>query len=274
MSPTTRLQAGATWEFLDFLANSLLFLLMGLALRPIGAVTLARLGWGVWWPLMASIVAVTVARAVIVWAVAGVLRRVGQPLPRGWRTVLTWAGLRGAVALAAALSLPTSLPGRDLLLTLTFGLVLFTILAQGLTMRPLLERLGVGGEEGTQRDLELALGRLRTVEAAAREVVSLRRAHALDEHLARRLLERYVARRKELRERLDTVYHSSKALERQQEDAALRHLWRVQHEAARAAYVRGQLSRSALRELIAEIDAEMGRLNRVGPEARDADALR
>jgi CPA1 family monovalent cation:H+ antiporter len=274
MSPTTRLQAGATWEFLDFLANSLLFLLVGLALRPIGAVTLARLGGSVWWPLLASIVAVTVARAVIVWAVAGALRRAGQPLPRGWRTVLTWAGLRGAVALAAALSLPTSLPGRDLLLTLTFGLVLFTILAQGLTMRPLLERLGVGGEEGTQRDLELVLGRLRTVEAAAREVASLRHAHALDEHLARQLLERYTTQRQELQERLDTVHHSSEALTRQQEEAALWQLWRVQREAARAAYVRGQLSRGSLRELIAEIDAEMGHLDGVGGKARDADAMR
>jgi CPA1 family monovalent cation:H+ antiporter len=237
-------------------------------------VTLARLGWGVWWPLLVSIVAVTVARAVIVWAVAGVLRRAGQSLLRGWRTVLTWAGLRGAVALAAALSLPTSLPGRDVLLTLTFGIVLFTILAQGLTIRPLLERLGVGGEEGTQRDVELALGQLRTVEAATREVASLRRAHALDEHLARRLLARYAAQRKELQERLDTVYHSSEVLARQQEEAALRHLWRVQREAARAAYVRGQLSRGALRELIAEIDAEMGHLDGVGAKARDADAVR
>jgi hypothetical protein len=80
--------------------------------------------------------------------------------------------------------------------------------------------------------------------------------------------------RQELRERLDTVYHSSEALKRQQEEAVLRYLWRVQHEAARAAYVRGQLSRGALRELIAEIDDEMGRLDAVGREARDADAVR
>ena len=99
-------------------------------------------------------------------------------------------------------------------------------------------------------------------------------AHALDEHLARRLLTRYAARRQELQERLDTVYHSSAALERQQEEAALRHLWRVQHEAARAAYVRGQISRGALRELIAEIDEEMGHLDGVGGKARDADAMR
>jgi CPA1 family monovalent cation:H+ antiporter len=166
------------------------------------------------------------------------------------------------------------LPQRNLLLTLTFGIVLFTILAQGLTMRPLLERLGVGGEEGSQRDVDLILGRLRTIEAAGREVASLRRAHALDEHLARRLLERYVARRQELLERLDMVYHSSEALERQQEVEVLRHLWRVQREAARAGHVGGQLSRGALRELIAEIDEEMGHLDGVGGKARDVDAGR
>nr|MDQ2829922.1 cation:proton antiporter [Chloroflexota bacterium] len=94
MSPTTRLQAGATWEFLDFLANSLLFLLVGLALRPIGETTVARLGWGVWWPLLVAIVAVTVARALVVGAVGLALRRAAQPLPCGWRTVITWAGLR------------------------------------------------------------------------------------------------------------------------------------------------------------------------------------
>ena len=87
-----------------------------------------------------------------------------QTLPHSRRTVLTWAGLRGAVARAAALSLPLSLSGRDVLLTLTFGIVLFTILAQGLTIRSLLERLGVGGEDGTPRDVELALGRLHTID--------------------------------------------------------------------------------------------------------------
>jgi CPA1 family monovalent cation:H+ antiporter len=146
MSPTTRAQAHAIWEFLDFLANSLVFLLMGLALRPIGQVTLTRLGWGVWWPLLVAIVAVSVVRVAVVWAVGLLLARSGRSWPPGWRRVLSWSGLRGAVSFAAALSLPPRLPERDLLLTLTFGIVLFTILVQGGTLRPLLERLGLGAE--------------------------------------------------------------------------------------------------------------------------------
>lgn len=257
MSPTTRLQARATWEFLDFLANSLLFLLMGLALRQIGAVAVARLGLGVWWSLLVAILAVVVARVVVAWAVGIVLAHARHPLPRGWRRALSWAGLRGAVSFAAALSLPMSLPARDLLLALTFGVVLFTILVQGLTMRPLMERLSLTSEQGTHQDFELALGRLRTADAAAREVEMLRRANALDEHLADRLLQRYAARRQDLRTQLDATYHSSAELEQQQEAEVLHHLTQIQREVAQEAFARGQLSGGTLRALIAEIDREM-----------------
>jgi len=258
-------QARATWEFLDFLANSMLFLLMGLAVRPIGDVTVARLGLGIVWALLVAVLAVLVARVVVAWAVGAILAHVRQPLPRGWRRVLTWAGLRGAVSFAAALSLPAGLPERDLLLTLTFGVVLFTILVQGLTIRPLMERLGLAAQKGAHDGVELTLGRLRITEAAAREVQLLRRAHALDEDLARRLIERYTTRGRELRTQLDATSHSSAALVQQQKGAALRHLAQVQHEVARDAYARGQLSGDGLRALITDIDGEIAALD--GTEA-------
>ncbi len=73
--------------------------------------------------------------------------RLGRPLPLGWTSVIAWAGLRGAVSLAAALSLPANVADRDLMLTVTSALVLFTLLVQGLTMAPLLRRLGLAGSE-------------------------------------------------------------------------------------------------------------------------------
>jgi CPA1 family monovalent cation:H+ antiporter len=62
--------------------------------------------------------------------------------------VLFWGGLRGGVALAIALSLPASLPGHPLIVALTFGVVLFTILAQGITIEPLAQHLGLVGASG------------------------------------------------------------------------------------------------------------------------------
>jgi CPA1 family monovalent cation:H+ antiporter len=266
MSPTTRLQARATWEFLDFLANSLLFLLVGLALRPIGEATLAGLGTRALWPLVVAIVAMTVARAVVVWAVMTVQDRARRALPRRWRPVLTWAGLRGAVSLAAGLSLPATLAGRPLLLAMTFGTVLFTLLAQGLTIRPLMAHLGLGGDEASRFDFELAVGRLRAVEAAARELDALRRDDGVDEHLAQRLAHRYAEQRDQLRAALDTMYHSNVALSAQEELEVERRLLRVQRQAIRDAYARGLLSAAAERELASGLDRDLAQLDPVARE--------
>lgn len=261
MSPTTRLQAGATWEFLDFLANSLLFLLVGLELRFLGEPDLSHLGAGVLallWPLAAVIVAITVARALVAWVVARILAWRGNPFPRGWRTVLTWAGLRGAVALAAALSLPIGLPGRSLLLTLTFLVVLVTLLGQGFTIRPLVRRLGLAPkEEQGQVAIETAIGRLRGLDAAARELAALRRAAVIDEHLATGLASRLAEHRERARAELETAYASEPAALADRERDAVRHLLHVRREAVHEAAASGQISNGVLRELLSEIDHEL-----------------
>ncbi|GAC1508293.1 MAG: Na+/H+ antiporter [Chloroflexota bacterium] len=262
MSPTTRLQAGSTWEFLDFMANSLLFLLMGLALRPIGEATSFHLGTRVVWPLVVAIVAVTLTRVLVVWVVHVLLARIGQPLSRGWPAVLTWAGLRGAVSFAAALSLPADLPNRDLLLALTFGVVLFTLLVQGLTIRSVLDRCGIGSDEMSRHDLELALGRLRTIEAATHEIEALRRTDGIDQSLGDRLLAGYTERRQELRNQIEGFSHHGDTLDQEHEHELRRRLLRIQQEASRAELARGQISQSVFREIAAELDRELGQLER------------
>lgn len=261
MSPTTRLQAGATWGFLDFLANSMLFLLVGLELRFVGELDLGRLGTSLlalFWPLVATLLAITIARALTVWVVARILAWRGNPLPRGWRTVLTWAGLRGAVALAAALSLPINLPERSLLLTLTFLVVLVTLLGQGFTIRPLVRRLGLThtGGEG-QIAVETAVGRLRSLDAAAHELAALRRSAVIDEHLAERLAMRLAGRREQARAELEAAYANDPMARQDRERDAVQHLLHVRREAVREAAASGQISDGVLRDLLTEIDHEL-----------------
>ncbi|MGH7582558.1 MAG: cation:proton antiporter, partial [Gemmatimonadales bacterium] len=85
------------------------------------------------------------ARIVVVGSVAGALARSRHPVPRRWVGVLTWGGVRGALAMVLALSLSPDFPGREEVVTVTFGVVLLSILVQGVTMRPLLRRLGLIG---------------------------------------------------------------------------------------------------------------------------------
>ena len=261
MSPTTRLQAGATWEFLDFVANSLLFLLVGLELRFLGEPDFSHLGssmLALLWPLVAVFIAITVARALVVWLVARILAWRGNPFPAGWRIVLTWAGLRGAVALAAALSLPVGLPDRSLLLTLTFLVVLVTLLGQGLTIRPLVQRLGITRkEEQGQLVVEAAVGRLRGLDAAVHELAALRGAAVIDEHLAARLAARLAERREQARVELEDAYASEPTARMDRERDAIRHLLHVRREAVNEAAASGQISDGVLRELLSEIDHEL-----------------
>lgn len=124
------------WSFLAFIANAALFLLMGLNAAAAGLTTYPQLvAWG--------IAAALFGRAVTAYGLGLVLPRRILRLSWAERHVIFWGGLRGAVALAAALSLPVDFPYRQQLLAMTYGVVLFTVLAQGLTIGPLVRWLGL-----------------------------------------------------------------------------------------------------------------------------------
>jgi CPA1 family monovalent cation:H+ antiporter len=152
------------------------------------------------------------------------------------------------------------LPNRDLLLTMTLGIVLFTLVGQGLTMRPLLTWLGIVGKDTSRREIDLAVGRLQVTQAAAREVGALQETGALDPVVAERLIAGYAARREEIRQTLAAAYGGSEAWERREERAAARHLLQVQREAARAAAAQGQIAEKTLEVLLAEIDRDLARV--------------
>ena len=133
MSPTTRIVVFNFWEYAAFLANSAVFLFIGLT---IDLWVLAQ----AWRLILLAIAAVLVSRGVASYLASRYVARF--PLP--WSHVVFWGGPRGAIALALALSLPASLgEGREMLLALTFGVVLFTILGQSLTIDGLLRRLRI-----------------------------------------------------------------------------------------------------------------------------------
>ncbi len=131
------------WEFFAFLLTALVFLLIGLAIDLARLVdTLPSIAWGV--------VAILAGRALVIYVLFGPVSRLtvrlrgGDQVPLAWLHVLFWAGLRGAVAVAMALSLPVGFPERALLQQITFGIVLFTLLVQGTTAEWVIERVGAG----------------------------------------------------------------------------------------------------------------------------------
>jgi monovalent cation/hydrogen antiporter len=170
MASDTRLRGRAIWEFLVFVLNGLAFILIGLQLSTILA---ERPTSGLAQPLEVTlVVAATLILARLAWAfgATGLSRALqrSRHTPAAappWResVLVGWAGLRGVVSLAAALALPLSLPGRDLLLFITFGVILITLVGQGLTLPLLTRALRIGGDATTDREE----GHARTVAAEA-----------------------------------------------------------------------------------------------------------
>jgi len=125
------------WEFGAFVGNSLLFLLIGLKVH------LRQFG-GIWDDLLWAAAITLVARFIAVYGFALLLRWFGRPFLSRQALLVAWSGLRGALGIALALSLPGELVDGQLLLRLAAGVILFTLLAQGLTLEPLLRRLHRG----------------------------------------------------------------------------------------------------------------------------------
>ena len=123
------------WDFAAFVVNSIIFIMMGINAAHQDFSRLAV-------PILVAIAAVLAGRAVAVYPCSAIFSGTRLRVAGAQQHILFWGGLRGALALALVYSVPASLPYRDELLTVTFGVVAFSVFAQGLTIPALLRRLG------------------------------------------------------------------------------------------------------------------------------------
>jgi CPA1 family monovalent cation:H+ antiporter len=184
-SPESRMQGYGLWSTLTFLLNAALFILIGLQLNVIVDGLEGRPAGEVVGYAAAVCAAVIAARFVWTFATTIVLRtldrrpsQVARRVNWRYRTVASWAGMRGAVSLAAALALPLQtdaggpLPGRELIQFITFALILVTVVGQGLTLPWLIRRLRVV-EDGSEEEREELRARLVIARAALERVSEL-----------------------------------------------------------------------------------------------------
>lgn len=193
VTSATRLQAGAMWRMIDFLLNSLLFILLGLQLRSI----LNRLAGHSWTALTteAAVISLCVILARIVWVFPGTYlprllsrRRASDRLPPWQQTaVIAWTGIRGGTSLAAALAIPlltnrgAAFPQRDMLIFLTFAVILSTLVVQGLSLPALVGRLELKEDQGVEQE-ELN-ARLQASQAGLARLDEIARSETLPEEI-------------------------------------------------------------------------------------------
>ena len=243
MSPTTRIVVNNFWEYGAFLANSLIFLIIGLTAdleilldnwQAIGVAILATLG----------------VRAISIYGFSFL----GKEIPQKWRHVLCWGALRGAIVLALALSIPTNFPERERLIAMAFGVVLFTLLVQGFSMDALVKKMGLVKRTKSQIEYELRHARFISNRAAFEHLEKMSKEGLLSAYIWRHMQSVFQKREVFLLAALQEVLSSNPSVEIEELNVARQEALRVQRSAIGGLFRDGMISEDIHEELIGEVD--------------------
>ncbi len=248
MSPKTQIVVFNFWEFAAFLANSFAFLVIGLSidLRTLADNLL---------PIFIAIAAVLGARAVVVYGITAFVKT----LPKGWKTVIFWGGLRGAISLALALSLPASLGAeRVQLRAMAFGVVLFTLLVQGTSMQKLLHRFGViEGSTETKQAYERRHARAIAARAAYDHLRDLNKAGLISEHTWEHISPVLWQQVMTLTESVREVMHDAPDIYAEELDTSWRESLTVQRSVYTKLRTDGVINNEIFSQLVSEVDVKL-----------------
>ena len=250
MSARTRVAMRSFWEYVAFVINSLVFLLIGIEVH---VTNLAAS----WWAILLAIGAVILGRSVAVYAIGPASRLMGSVIPSRWLHVLVWGGLHGSVSMALALSLRRDIPHRTEILTMTFGVVAFSIVVQGLTVKPLLQWLKIVGAR--ENEYDLAKARSGAYVQSHRELDTLLRDHFISQRVHEKLVGELEARAKEVRLTIATMQEENKTIVDDEIRLARARMLAAEKSSIQRAANQGLISVHGAEKLLAEADQELDR---------------
>jgi monovalent cation/hydrogen antiporter len=260
-----RLQAYAFWELAIFLLNGLIFALVGLQLREIVEGLSVSNYSAAELLLFAAIISLTVALTRFLWVFATAygfrwpirLRAEQDESPREL-TIIAWTGMRGVISLAAALALPIAFPQRDLILILTFSVILATLVGQGLSLTALIRGLGL--EDDGSTDAEEIRGRIETAQAALARIEELIEENWVREDTAERVRGLYNYRRSRFEARFEG---DEDGLEQRSANYQrfMRELIQAQRKTLKSLRNEGSINDEAMHRIERDLDLEESRLD-------------
>jgi CPA1 family monovalent cation:H+ antiporter len=253
MTPSTRVAVGTFWEYVAFALNSMVFLLIGLEVH-------FEALFGSWQVILVAYLIVTAGRGLVIFAMSGLLRRTREKIPWSWSVMLTWGGLRGGLPMVLVLSLAKNFPHRDLLVTMTFGVVMISILVHGMTVSPLLRWLGIVKGHEHREEYEFARGKLQAASAALEELERLSHVHFSRNDVRGKLKDEYEKRIMVEQNRIGELELDRAAVAAQEASWARRHLLLTEKNHVIDSFQQGLLDQEIYEKLLADIDARLLRL--------------
>jgi monovalent cation:H+ antiporter, CPA1 family len=220
MSPTTKLNINNFWEVTALLANSIVFLMVGLEITRINLAD----KWGL---VFLAIFIVLIARSISVY----VSLLFTKSFPTSWKHVINWGGLKGSLSIALVLSLPRDFTGWEEILIIAFSVVLFSLVVQGLSIKPLLSVLGVNKKEEGFKEYEELLARGHRFETAITSIQSVRKKLFITETTSKEIVTQYEQELLVLQNKMEKIFEKHPSLKEKQQITLQKHALYAQHEA-------------------------------------------
>lgn len=176
MSPTTRVSVKDFWDYIAFVINSVVFFIIGLEVGIVNIFTNIHY-------IAIAIVSVLIGRTVSILILTPIISKVDRPISFKWQAIFIWGGVRGALAMALALAIPQDYQFREIILIMTFGVVGFSLIVQGLSIKGLLKFLQVGGRDKNLETYEYERGKLIGVNGAIEELEAMHKGALISTHV-------------------------------------------------------------------------------------------
>ncbi|MBE9534418.1 MAG: Na+/H+ antiporter [Proteobacteria bacterium] len=249
MSPTTRISVSDFWEYAAFLVNSVLFLMIGIEVKIVNFGPL-------WVAVLLAVAAMICGRAAAVFCTAPLIGKVDKPLPGSWQGVLFWGGIRGAICMVLALSLPIDLPLRQLLMAMIFAVVIFSLLVQGLSIKMVLQKLGlIQGD--SQQSYETRKGEVFALGRVQLELEQMVGRGLLTQSNYELLAPRLQDRVKELHTDLEEAAAEHQNAVAEELHLAEERLLHAEKDGIKEAYLAGIVSEKVMKKLLSQVDERL-----------------
>jgi CPA1 family monovalent cation:H+ antiporter len=258
-SASSRITLLSFWEYASFTVNTFIFLLIGV---EINLVTL----WRTLPSILLAVLAYQAGRVLIVYPLLAIVRWFDHPIPLRWQHLLFLGNIKGSLSMALALSLPTTVPGRESLIALVFGCVLVSLVGQGLSLPWLVKRLNLSKFSEAQQQVEQLQAQLITAKAAQDELDTLLKTGVLPKAVYEEMRSAYQVQIASAEKALRELYnrrpdeYDAKSGEYKKLDAIRRRLLLAEKTALNEAIRKRILSEEIARGRLKKIDEQLLKL--------------
>ncbi|MEW5821396.1 MAG: Na+/H+ antiporter [Cyanobacteriota bacterium] len=255
MSPTTRISVNSFWEYMTFVVNSFVFLMIGLHINLMLLYNhLNEIFWG--------ILAILLGRSVVIYGLTYLFNfKLRESIPFKWQHIMFWGGLRGSLSMALALSLPIALEERQFIIVMVFGVVLFTLIVQGLSISKLIKWLGLSDNKSDKYNYELIQSELITCNAALEELEKIYKRGEISQHVYKETKDVLVKNKDNFSQAMTQLHIDCENIFKEQQHFLAKYLIEVKKDSLNHILRQGTITEEVYHSIETKLNEELDEIN-------------